>query len=103
MFFITYTYLHSQKYFFEQQNVFSQEEYLKYFEWKQNYILYWKNPWCTLCEKLHNTSEPWQTYANITEWYYHDVDGQYLCTNGSERKYFANYNYSTLINTWTKI
>ena len=76
---------------------------MKYFEWKQNYILYWKNPWCTLCEKLHNTSEPWQTYANITEWYYHDVDGQYLCTNGSERKYSENYNYSTLINTWTKI
>ena len=64
---------------------------MKYFEWKRLYAMYYKDPWCTLCEKLHYTKEPWQTYSNISEWYYNDSNGQYLCTNGSERQYHHDY------------
>ena len=63
------------------------EKYQEYFSWKREYLLYQKDPWCTLCEKLHNQNEQWNTYANVSEWYYNDENGNYLCTDGSERKY----------------
>ena len=63
------------------------EMYQEYFSWKRDYLLYQKDPWCTSCEKLHNQNEPWNTYANVSEWYYNDKNGNYLCTDGSERKY----------------
>ena len=31
-----------------------QIEYLKYFTWKNEYMLYEDDPYCTLCSKLHD-------------------------------------------------
>ena len=66
-------------------------KYKEYFSWKKEYRLYQKDPWCTLCEKLHNSEEPWKSYSNVSEWYYNDKNGNYLCSNGSDRKYTKTY------------
>ena len=85
-------------------NNISQKEYLKYFDWKKEYELYYQNPYCTICQKLHNEKEPVKAYSNITEWYYYDNEGKNQCTNGSEREYYksfmpqqsmSDYNYLT--------
>ena len=85
-------------------NNISQKEYLKYFDWKKEYELYYQNPYCTICQKLHNEKEPVKTYSNITEWYHYDNEGKNQCTDGSEREYYksfmaqqsmSDYNYLT--------
>ena len=62
-------------------------KYEEYFHWKKEYWLYQKDPWCTLCEKLHDYNEPHKIYKNVSEWYYNDYEGNYLCSNGTERSY----------------
>ena len=64
--------------------------YANYFKWKREFSLYQQDSWCTLCHKLHDLKEPWKTYGNISEWYYNDSHGNYLCSNGSERNYYAS-------------
>ena len=68
-----------------------QKEYLKYFDWKEKYEFYYQNPYCTICQKLHNKDEPEKTYPNITDWYYYDINGHKQCTDGSERKYYKSF------------
>ncbi|RZC31869.1 Glyco transf 10 domain containing protein [Asbolus verrucosus] len=46
------------------------EEYLKFFEWKKNYIVDTdkENTLCTLCQKLNEQIKP-KIYNNIAEWW----------------------------------
>lgn len=47
------------------------KEYLKYFEWKKDYVVYNKfanEAICTLCKKLHYDKEV-TSYENINEWW----------------------------------
>ena len=67
-----------------------QEEYLKYFEWKKEYALYYTDPYCSLCQKLHNDYEPVKTYPDMSIWFYNDENDNLLCTDGSERQYFSS-------------
>ena len=66
------------------------EEYLKYFTWKKHYDFYFTDPYCTLCEKLHNIEEPPKMYPDMTQWFYYNDQGNLLCTDGSERSYFQS-------------
>ena len=66
-------------------------KYQEYFSWKKEHMLYQKDPWCSLCEKLHDPKGPRKTYANVSEWYYNDKNGNYLCSDGSDRKYTKTY------------
>lgn len=66
------------------------QEYLQYFEWKKEYVFYFTDPYCTLCYKLHDLSEPTKMYTNMTDWFYYDANGNLLCTDGSERQYFTS-------------
>ena len=59
---------------------------MKYFEWKEKYEFYYQNPYCTMCQKLHNKYEPVKTYQNMTDWYYNKQ-----CTDGSEREYYKTF------------
>ena len=68
-----------------------QNEYLKYFAWKEQYELYYQNPFCTICQKLHNKSEPIKTYANMDDWVRYDENGNKQCTDGSERSYYKSF------------
>ena len=52
--------------------------------------MYYKDEWCRLCEKLDDVHEPTNIYTNMTDWFYYDDHGNWLCTDGSERTY---YNY----------
>ena len=70
---------------------FRQEEYLRYFEWKNQYAFYYQNPYCTICQKLHNQNEPVKTYPDISDWYYYDNKGDKQCTDGSEREYYKSF------------
>lgn len=63
-------------------------EYLQYFKWKNDVVMYQKDEWCRLCEKLHDPSEPEQVYHNMTQWFYYDSKGDYQCSYGRERKYY---------------
>ena len=73
-------------------NVFSHKvEYLKYFDWKKEYKYFHQNPYCTICQKLHNKKEPVNIYPNITKWYYEDNEGKKQCTDGSEREYYKSF------------
>ena len=67
-----------------------QDEYLKYFEWKKEYALYYTDPYCSLCQKLHNDYEPVKTYPDMSKWFYNDENDNLLCTDGSERQYFSS-------------
>ena len=69
---------------------FLQDEYLKYFEWKKEYVFYHVDPYCTLCHKLHSNEEGKSLYENMTQWFYYDKQGSLLCTDGSEREYFQS-------------
>ena len=71
--------------------MFFQDEYLKYFDWKEHYEMYYVNPFCTLCQKLHNKSEPVKTYTNMVEWFDYDNEGKKQCTDGSERRYYKTF------------
>lgn len=47
------------------------EKYLKYFEWKKNYVVYNKfaaEAMCTLCKKMHYDTDV-KTYENIRDWW----------------------------------
>ena len=70
---------------------FHKVEYLKYFDWKKEYNLFYQNPYCTICQKLHNENEPAKIYPNISKWYYEDNEGKKQCTDGSERKYYKSF------------
>ena len=65
-----------------------QNEYLEYFDWKAKYTFYYKNPYCTICQKLHNKDEPVKMYPNMNQWYNYDSEGNKQCSDGSERKYY---------------
>ena len=64
---------------------------MKYFTWKEEYLLYYQNPYCTICHKLHNKNEPVKIYPNISDWFFYDSDGKKQCTDGSERKYYSSF------------
>ena len=68
-----------------------QEEYLRYFEWKNQYLFYYQNPYCTICQKLHNKNEPVKIYSDISDWYYFDKNGKKQCNDGSEREYYKSF------------
>ena len=70
---------------------FHKVEYLKYFDWKKEYKLFYRNPYCTICQKLHNENEPVNIYPNISQWYYEDNEGKKQCTDGSEREYYKSF------------
>ena len=70
---------------------FHKVEYLKYFDWKKEYKLFYRNPYCTICQKLHNENEPVKIYPNISQWYYEDNEGKKQCTDGSEREYYKSF------------
>ena len=53
--------------------------------------MYYQNPFCTLCKKLHNKSEPIKTYPNMIQWYDYDNEGKKQCTDGSERLYYKTF------------
>ena len=53
--------------------------------------MYYQNPFCTLCQKLHDKSEPVKTYANMVEWFDYDKYGKKQCTDGSERLYYKTF------------
>ena len=53
--------------------------------------MYYQNPFCTLCQKLHNKSEPIKTYPNMIQWYDYDNKGKKQCTDGSERLYYKTF------------
>ena len=42
--------------------------YNNYFKWKTKYAPYYHNPFCTICEKLKNSSLPSQVYHNMYGW-----------------------------------
>ena len=48
------------------------DEYIKYLEYKENYILDnisgFHTSFCHLCEKLNNPSEPYKVYDNLEKW-----------------------------------
>ena len=67
-----------------------QKEYLEYFKWRKDYVIYRRDEFCKLCEKLHDYTEPIKMYKNMTAWFYYDKDGKKLCTDGSERKYYQS-------------
>ena len=66
-------------------------EYLKYFDWKKEYNLFYQNPYCTICQKLHNENEQKKMYPNISKWYYEDNEGKKQCTDGSQREYYKSF------------
>ena len=68
----------------------SQEKYLEYFAWKDKYDLYNYDPWCQLCEKLHDPNEPIKIYPDMSEWFYYDQNHVPLCSDGSEQSYFPS-------------
>ena len=70
--------------------IYFQKEYLKYFDWKEQYELYYQNPFCTICQKLHDKREPVKIYQNMTHWIHYDGKGNKQCTDGSERKYYTS-------------
>lgn len=51
------------------------EEYVKYFWWKQYYVIKSVSPFCQLCSKLHEDSSnnKIQYYQNVKEWWFQDV------------------------------
>ncbi len=63
---------------------------MEYFSWRNVYQLYKIDPYCQLCHKLHNPDEPEKIYKNMTDWFYFYPDGNPICSDGSERKYFQN-------------
>ena len=68
-----------------------QDKYLEYFAWKDSYDLYSYDPWCQLCEKLHDPNEPIKIYNDMTKWFYYDENTNLpLCSDGSERPYFLS-------------
>ena len=54
-------------------------EYLKYFEWIDDYSFYKLPQWCQLCEKLNDDLEPEKSYSNIIDWWTHDPDKKLAC------------------------
>ena len=50
------------------------EEYLKYFEWRELYQIdpAYPRPWCQLCEKLHQ-DRPNKSYENLKTWWKKDA------------------------------
>ena len=68
-------------------------EYLKFFDWKHKYELYYQNPYCTICQKIHNKSEPVKTYPDMVNWLKYTYDGKStnICTDGSERTYYKSF------------
>jgi hypothetical protein len=69
---------------------FLQDKYLEYFEWKTKFIMLKQEPYCQLCEKLHNENEPGKIYPNMTDWFYYDRNGKLLCKDGSDREYYSS-------------
>ena len=69
---------------------FFKAKYLEYFQWKYDYYMYQKDEWCRLCEKLHSNSEPVKVYQNMTNWFYYKPDGNWQCSDGSERDYYSS-------------
>ena len=63
---------------------------MEYFAWKDKYHLYTYDPWCQLCQKLHDPHEPTKIYSDMSEWFYYDQDQNPLCSDGSERSYFLS-------------
>jgi hypothetical protein len=49
-----------------------------------------QEPYCQLCEKLHNENEPGKIYPNMTDWFYYDRNGKLLCKDGSDREYYSS-------------
>ena len=81
------------------KNAFTfQNEYLEYFDWKAKYTFYYKNPYCTICQKLHNKDEPVKMYPNMNQWYNYDFEGNKQCSDGSERKYYKSFMWNHSIN-----
>ena len=64
---------------------------MKYFEWKKKYALYHINPYCSLCQKLHDKQELVKTYENMSKWFYYDENDNLLCSDGSEHQYFSTF------------
>lgn len=69
----------------------NRSQYEEYFAWKRQHFLYQKDAWCSLCEKLHDPNEPMKSYANVSEWYYNDENGNYLCTADFNTKILAKF------------
>ena len=68
-----------------------QDEYLKYFEWRKKYKLYWTFAGCSLCRRLHNPNEPVNVIDNVFSWYVNGSDGQTpQCSDGSDRPYYKS-------------
>ena len=69
-----------------------QSAYEAYFAARKDFEMYERWPLCSLCEKLHNPNEAWQTYKDVYEWWYLDDQGEYLCEDGIARHYFHSPN-----------
>jgi hypothetical protein len=54
-------------------------DYIKYFDWINNYGTYRLSQWCQLCQKLNDVTEPEKSYSNLTDWWTHDPDNNLAC------------------------
>ena len=70
----------------------NRKEYNAYFKWKNTHNMYGLNTFCELCQKLHDPTIPTKTVANSYDWWYKKSNGEYACTDGSERSYFKDLN-----------
>ena len=52
--------------------------------------MYNYDPWCQLCEKLHDPNEPIKIYPDMFQWFYYDQNHVPLCSDGSEESYFPS-------------
>ena len=71
-----------------QRKIIMQEEYKQYFQWKTQLKSYKLDPFCTLCDKLHDSNLPPKIYSNVAEWFHEDEFKGPFCKNGSERTYY---------------
>ena len=68
-----------------------EEEYLSYFEWKDEYLLYDDHAYCQLCRKLNDPDEPEKVYSDLRNWFLFDQNHFPYCTNGMDRKYINSF------------
>ncbi len=48
-----------------------QKLYEEYFVWKKTHqVVNWRNPYCRLCSILHNSTYPYKSGFNASEWWY---------------------------------
>ena len=64
------------------------EEYLEYFQWKKDYVLYEEHPYCKLCQKLNDPKEQTKVYEDLRKWWLFDENHHAYCSEGKTRRYY---------------